>query len=124
MRLPTLWECIPLLLPALIVSFCIAPVLFGQTTSAVQAPPQSKSPQIAGVPSPVGPPPARAQTAAYNCEPVNPDATPEARALLKKLCALSGQMSCEKASAPTEPISMEWIAATIASRGGGKKSAC
>jgi mannan endo-1,4-beta-mannosidase len=25
------------------------------------------------------------------CEPVNPDATPEARALLKKLCALSGK---------------------------------
>jgi mannan endo-1,4-beta-mannosidase len=27
----------------------------------------------------------------YNCEPVNPNATPEARALLKKLCAVSGK---------------------------------
>jgi len=27
----------------------------------------------------------------YNCEPVNPDASPEARALLKKLCAVSGK---------------------------------
>jgi len=34
---------------------------------------------------------APAKPAAYNCEPVNPDATPEARALLKKLCALSGK---------------------------------
>jgi mannan endo-1,4-beta-mannosidase len=28
---------------------------------------------------------------AYNCEPVNPNATPEARALLKTLCAVSGK---------------------------------
>ena len=27
----------------------------------------------------------------YNCEPVNPNATPEARALLKTLCAVSGK---------------------------------
>jgi mannan endo-1,4-beta-mannosidase len=27
---------------------------------------------------------------AYNCEPVNPNATPEARALLKTICAVSG----------------------------------
>ncbi|HTX35856.1 MAG TPA: glycosyl hydrolase [Bryobacteraceae bacterium] len=27
----------------------------------------------------------------YNCDPVNPNATPEARALLKSLCALSGK---------------------------------
>ncbi len=27
----------------------------------------------------------------YNCEPVNPNATPEARALLKRLCAISGR---------------------------------
>ena len=36
------------------------------------------------VPRPPAPPP-------YNCEPVNPDATPEARALLKTLCAISGK---------------------------------
>lgn len=34
-------------------------------------------------PRPPAPPP-------YNCEPVNPNATPEARALLKTLCATSG----------------------------------
>jgi len=34
--------------------------------------------------APPGPPP-------YNCEPVNPNATPEARALLKTLCAVSGK---------------------------------
>lgn len=37
-------------------------------------------------------PPAQPQgPAAYNCEPVNPNATPEARALLKRLCGLSGK---------------------------------
>ena len=34
--------------------------------------------------APPAPPP-------YNCEPVNPNATPEARALLKTLCAVSGK---------------------------------
>lgn len=39
----------------------------------------------AGLPArPPAPPP-------YTCDPVNPDATPEARALLKKLCAISGK---------------------------------
>ncbi len=40
-----------------------------------------------GVPvaqTPPAPPP-------YSCEPVNPNATPEARALLKKLCAITGK---------------------------------
>jgi len=36
-------------------------------------------------------PPRAAAPAPYNCEPVNPDATPEARALLKKLCDLGGK---------------------------------
>jgi mannan endo-1,4-beta-mannosidase len=36
-------------------------------------------------------PPRAPEPAPYNCEPVNPDATPEARALLKKLCDVSGK---------------------------------
>jgi mannan endo-1,4-beta-mannosidase len=38
-----------------------------------------------------GPPQRPAPPAPYNCEPVNPNATPEARALLKMLCGLSGK---------------------------------
>ena len=37
------------------------------------------------------PPAAPPQAPPYNCEPVNPNATPEARALLKTLCAASGK---------------------------------
>ena len=38
-----------------------------------------------------GAPPAAPQAQPYNCEPVNPNATPEARTLLKTLCAASGK---------------------------------
>ena len=49
--------------------------------------PQTTAPQPP--PAPVQP---RAQAApTYNCEPVNPNATPEARALLKTICAVSGK---------------------------------
>lgn len=37
------------------------------------------------------PPPTAVEPAPYACEPVNPDATPEARALLKLLCDQSGK---------------------------------
>jgi mannan endo-1,4-beta-mannosidase len=41
---------------------------------------------------PIVPPSAAAPAPpTYNCEPINPNATPEARALLKKLCAISGK---------------------------------
>jgi mannan endo-1,4-beta-mannosidase len=36
-------------------------------------------------------PPRTAPPPPYNCEPVNPNATPEARALLKKLCSVTGK---------------------------------
>jgi mannan endo-1,4-beta-mannosidase len=44
-------------------------------------------------PTPAAPAPLpdRAEPRPYDCEPVNPDATPEARALLKTLCGLSGK---------------------------------
>jgi hypothetical protein len=48
--------------------------------SAQTPPPQSPTGQ-----------PVKPATAPYACEPVNPDATPEARVLLKKLCDLSGK---------------------------------
>jgi mannan endo-1,4-beta-mannosidase len=59
-----------------------APALFAQagTVPPAPAPPPAT---FQRPPRPPEPPP-------YNCEPVNPDATPEARALLKKLCAVSG----------------------------------
>jgi hypothetical protein len=59
-----------------------APGLFAQVAPPAQQPPALQPPP--------GPPPS-AQPSAYNCEPVNPNATPEARALLKTLCALSGK---------------------------------
>jgi mannan endo-1,4-beta-mannosidase len=58
-----------LLFCILIVSLGVAPAAFGQT------------------PSPAA---LQLQQPAYNCEPANPNATPEARALLKKLCDVSG----------------------------------
>jgi hypothetical protein len=49
------------------------------------APPAATPPPAPPVQQrPPAPPP-------YNCEPVNPNATPEARALLKTLCAVSGK---------------------------------
>jgi len=54
-------------------------------TAFSQAAPPAAPPQTPLVQQrPPAPPP-------YNCEPVNPNATPEARALLKTLCAVSGK---------------------------------
>src|SRR5689334_17468655 len=54
-----------------------AAVAFAQTTLVPTTPVQTNA-------SPAAPP-------TYICEPVNPEATPEARGLLKKLCAISGK---------------------------------
>jgi mannan endo-1,4-beta-mannosidase len=63
---------------------CAVAVALGQGAPP-GGPPQTAAP--AAEPAPVRPqaPPS------YNCEPVNPDASPEARALLKTLCGLSGK---------------------------------
>ncbi|HEY9139852.1 MAG TPA: glycosyl hydrolase [Bryobacteraceae bacterium] len=80
-------------------------VIFLGTTAvlcAQAAPPATSQPAPVATPqaappgpvpqNPPAPPPPRAQAPApYNCEPVNPNATPEARALLKTLCAISGK---------------------------------
>jgi mannan endo-1,4-beta-mannosidase len=84
---------------ALLLALCVVGLAFAQTA---QQPPMPTTPEAMQErilqlqqqvqqlqtklqpPRTPGPPP-------YNCEPVNPDATPEARALLKKLCALSGK---------------------------------
>jgi mannan endo-1,4-beta-mannosidase len=79
------------ILSILIMSLCVAPAVFSQATPPAQQPPQPKPPQGVASPFPVGPPPDRVQPPAYQCEPVNPNATPEARALLKRLCDLSGK---------------------------------
>ena len=68
---------------------CAAAVLFAQggVLPPQQTPPVPGQmvPATPGMPArPPAPPP-------YNCEPVNPNATPEARALLKTLCAISGK---------------------------------
>ena len=65
--------------------FCIVIVWFCAALNAHgQTPPQAKPPLGLF-------PQAKAQPPAYNCEPVNPNATPEARALLKTLCSISGK---------------------------------
>ena len=56
-----------------------------QTGTPVQGqPPVPGAGQMPGPQRPPAPPP-------YNCEPVNSNATPEARALLKTLCSISGK---------------------------------
>ena len=87
---------------ALAVALSTAPSVYSQ--AAPPAVPQQTPPVQAGAPGapgqgqpgapgpgqmarpqrPPAPPP-------YDCEPVNPNATPEARALLKTLCAVSGK---------------------------------
>jgi len=80
-----------LLLAVLVVAFSPTANLFGQAAPPAQQPAQSPvQPPAQGAPV-GGPPQARVQPPAYNCEPVNPNATPEARALLKTLCDLSGK---------------------------------
>jgi mannan endo-1,4-beta-mannosidase len=58
--------------------------------STPQTPPAQQTPPIAGS-QPAERPQRPPAPPAYNCEPVNPNATPEARALLKTLCAVSGK---------------------------------
>jgi len=64
---------------ALAVTVAAAATAYSQSA----APPPGFQ-QVARPIRPPAPPP-------YNCEPVNPSATPEARALLKTLCAVSGK---------------------------------
>jgi mannan endo-1,4-beta-mannosidase len=71
------FRMIPLLLSVPIASLGAAPAVFRQQPPQIQAFPKFQPP-------PLRPP-------AYNCEPVNPNATPEAHALLKRLCDLSGK---------------------------------
>ena len=71
-----------LALTILVVMSWTAATLFAQT-AAPQTQPQTQ-PQVQAPSRPPAPLP-------YNCEPVNPNATPEARALLKTLCAVSGK---------------------------------
>jgi mannan endo-1,4-beta-mannosidase len=56
--------------------------------AAPQAGPQTIAPQTPPAPAQ---PHAQAPPPDYNCEPANPNATPEARALLKTICAVSGK---------------------------------
>jgi len=79
-----------------VAALSAAATVFAQT-AAPPAVPQ----QAAPMPGQPGGPPGASQMARparpapppppYNCEPVNPNATPEARALLKTLCAISGK---------------------------------
>jgi mannan endo-1,4-beta-mannosidase len=92
MRTPTIRNLIQSFLFIPILSLCVTSASLAQTAqSPGQQPQQAKTP--AGAPGffPSGPPPQPAQPPAYNCEPVNPNATPEARALLKTLCSISGK---------------------------------
>jgi mannan endo-1,4-beta-mannosidase len=61
----------------------------GTTVAAISQTPAP--PGAFGQPPATGRPVQPPSPPAYSCEPVNPDATPEARALLKKLCAVSGK---------------------------------
>ena len=71
-------------LAALPIMLCTVAIVFAQAAAPQQAPPQPAQPVNQGPPRAPAPPP-------YNCDPVNPNATPEARALLKTLCAVSGK---------------------------------
>jgi mannan endo-1,4-beta-mannosidase len=78
-------------LAVLVVMPCAAAVVLAQAgaqpPATQQTPPasfQQTSPGLQPTARPQAPAP-------YNCDPVNPDATPEARALLKTLCAVSGK---------------------------------
>jgi mannan endo-1,4-beta-mannosidase len=85
MRKSTL-AALPILLGAAVAVFAQA--------GAPPAAPQQAPPTPAQQTQPANQvqPPARAPAPApYNCDPVNPNATPEARALLKTLCAVSGK---------------------------------
>jgi len=73
-----------LLLAVLALAQCMVP------SAVCQVPPPAQAPQPLPPPGGFMPPPRAPLPPAYNGEPVNPSATPEARALLRKLCALSG----------------------------------
>src|ERR1039458_2309463 len=83
-------------------SILVVCAVFGTALNALSqaAPPATpqQTPPIAGQPAPAGRgglnmagPPRPAPQPPYTCDPVNPNATPEARALLKTLCAVSGK---------------------------------
>ncbi len=73
-----------------IFTLWLTPSSLGQTAPVPgQQPLQPKQP--VGAPGFLGPAPKRLQEPANKCEPVNSNATPEARALLKTLCDLSGK---------------------------------
>ena len=78
-------------LTVLLVSLCVAPAARGQEASPAPSSPKLQPPQAGEAPAPGAPFARKSQPPAYSCEPVNPNATPEARALLKKLCTLSGR---------------------------------
>jgi Glycosyl hydrolase family 26 len=65
-----------------------AALVFAQVVAPPQAAPPAQQPA-----PPLQPPPFARRPAPppYQCEPVNPNATPEARALLKSVCAVSGK---------------------------------
>ena len=72
---------------------CLAILPAAATVLCAQAAPPAAPPAAAAVSTapPAAAPPRPQAAPAYNCEPVNPNATPEARALLKTLCAVSGK---------------------------------
>jgi len=75
---------------ALVCMLCGPAVIFAQAA----AQPATAQPAIAqpASPAPVQQgPPVRPAPPPYNCEPVNPNATAEARALQKTICAVSGK---------------------------------
>ncbi|MGA3258604.1 MAG: glycosyl hydrolase [Bryobacteraceae bacterium] len=76
------------LLPFVIL---LAPTALLHAQAAPPAAPQAGSQTIAPEAPPAPAPPRAQAPPAYNCEPVNPNATPEARALLKTICAVSGK---------------------------------
>ncbi|MBZ5620782.1 MAG: glycoside hydrolase family 26 protein [Acidobacteriia bacterium] len=84
-------------LVVLMIVPCTAAVVFAQAAAPQQTvpPPAQQTPPLTSpAPTTQAQPPFRAPAPApppYNCEPVNPNATPEARALLKTLCAVSGK---------------------------------
>src|ERR1035438_5777798 len=83
-------------------SILVVCAVFGTALNAFSqaAPPVApqQTPPATGQPAPAGRggfnasgPPRPAPPPPYTCDPVNPNATPEARALLKTLCAVSGK---------------------------------
>jgi mannan endo-1,4-beta-mannosidase len=72
---------------ALVLAIALAGMVYAQS-APVQAVPPGAGISSQATPAAPGRPAAPPR---YACEPVNPNATPEARALLKTLCAVSGK---------------------------------